>query len=113
MLGWVQHQCPSHPLGDGADVATEREEAEGGMTVIEATGGEDHAGLFLPMRVEGMREVEESEVEARGGKASPGEIAAAAGAVWTQAGWVGGGARGGSASTPVRAAILEGARGSA
>ena len=92
-------------------MATERE-AGGGMTVVEDTGG-DHTGLFLPMRVEGMREVEESDVEARGGKASPGEIAAAAGAVWAQAGWVGGGARGGSASAPVRAAIQEGARGSA
>ena len=94
-------------------MATEGEKTEGGMTVIEAVGKEDHPGLLLPMRIEGMREVEESGVEVRGGKASPGEIAAAAGAVWTQAGWVGGGARGGSARTPVRAAILEADRGSA
>ena len=77
---------PSHPLGGGADVATEEEKTDGGMAVIVAEGKEDHPGLRLPMRVEGMREVEESEVEVRGGKASPGEIAAAAGAVWTQAG---------------------------
>ena len=121
MLGWVQLQCLHRGLRlvrhihEGERKWRKRGEAEGGMTVIGATRGGDHAaGLLLPMRVEGMREVEESEVEARGGKATPGERAAAAGEGWTQAGWVGGGARGGRASVPGGVAeFLEGSRGSA
>ena len=76
--------CVSEPREGGAEVAEEGEEAEGGVTVTGAAGEEDQAGLLLPRRVEGMREV--VEVEARGGKATPGERAAAAGVGWVQAG---------------------------
>lgn len=87
--------CPSPPR-EGGTVAVDGwgREAEDGVAVIGATEGEDHAGLFLPTRAEGIREVGvDVQVGAGGG-------AAVAGASWVQAGWVGGGARGGRVSGP-------------